>query len=103
MIRRTILAMALGMPLVAIGQTTYECVYPTYSDGESVRRTTERFALTFLVDNEKKSAYVIGNAGSSSVSLIPSTEGPTFVEVTAGGNVMATVVDSDGRSAHSRG
>ena len=46
---------------------------------------------------------MIGNAGSSSVSLVPNVEGFTLIEITGIGNVNTTVITSKGKSIHSRG
>jgi hypothetical protein len=87
-----------------LGQTTtLECDYPRYSDGETIQRPKQRFALTFLVDKAKGTAYILGNQGSAEVNLVPSPNGFTFIEITPTGNVMTTVVDLYGNSTHSRG
>ena len=97
-------ALLLSHLVVAHAQVaTYECNYPSYSDGKSVRRSTEKFGLTFVVDSSKKTAYIVGNNGGSEVHLVPSAFGPTFIEVTQTGNVMTTAIANDGASVHSRG
>ena len=82
---------------------TLDCEYPRYSDGETIQRPKQRFALTFLIDKAKGTAYILGNQGGAEVRLIPSANGYSFIEITATGNVMTTVVDLHGNSTHSRG
>lgn len=83
--------------------TTYECDYASYSDESGVQQPKTPFRMTFLVDASTKKAYLIGSAGSSEVSLVPNTNGLTFVETTPSGNVMVTAITSKGASVHSRG
>ncbi|MDD5472400.1 MAG: hypothetical protein PHP05_10860, partial [Sideroxydans sp.] len=65
-------------------------------------KANDNFAMSFLVDPTARKAYMLGNQGSTEVKLIPNTGGVTFVEVTAAGNVMVTVIADDGHSVHSR-
>jgi hypothetical protein len=46
--------------------------------------------------------YLLGNAGSSEVELIPNTDGISFVEITDSGNVMVTAITKSGEAVHSR-
>lgn len=81
---------------------SWECNYPTFSDGTTVKRSAEKFALTFILDEKKDSAYIVGNNGSNPVVWIPSGDGPTFIETTTLGNVMTTAINKKGQSVHSR-
>ena len=83
--------------------TTFECDYKTYGDSKGLHKVEEPFRLTFLIDTSSKKAYLIGNVGSSEISLVPNTEGLTLVEITDSGNVMTTAITSKGKSVHSRG
>lgn len=82
---------------------TYKCHYDKYSDGESIKRTSEPFELTF-VTSPKGEATMVGNNGSSKVMGFwnQNGEGVSFVEVTPVGNIMTTVIDSNRASIHSR-
>lgn len=90
-------------PLAGAATTTFECDYKTYGDDKGLHKVGSPFRLTFLVDGSSKKAYIIGNVGSSEVSLVPNAEGITLVEITDSGNVMTTVITSKGKSVHSRG
>jgi len=102
---------ALVIACVSIGSanlaraetTTFECDYKTYGDDKGLHKVEAPFRLTFLIDTSSKKAYIIGNVGSSDVSLVPNAEGLTLVEITSSGNVMTTVITSKGKSVHSRG
>lgn len=87
---------------------TYECHYTKYSDEKGSHDYSEPFTPKFVWDKNKKTAYVVGNAGTEEVSVI---EGKsllgtgdviTFIEITAFGYVMSTIIDSKGKSVHSR-
>jgi len=83
--------------------TTFECDYKTYGDDKGLHKVKAPFRLTFRVDTSSKKAYIIGNVGSSEVSLVPNADGLTLVEITGSGNVMTTVITSIGKTVHSRG
>ncbi len=89
---------------VAGDLTTYRCSYPTYADDRGLHREKELFQLIYVVHPDGK-ATLVGNAGSAEVQVVANTlgVGVSFIEVTSAGNVMTTVVDKDGKSAHSRG
>ena len=73
----TVLAVSSVLPSYVYAATaTLECEYPIYSNGTSIKASNQRFALTFIIDEERKTAYMIGNNGSTEVTVIPSTEGP---------------------------
>ena len=83
---------------------TIICNYSSYSDENGNHKVEDKFVLTFIVDNIKKTAYILGDQGSNKVSLIPSAngEGISFVEITGSGNVMTTAIDTKADSVHSR-
>jgi hypothetical protein len=82
---------------------TLNCTYPTYSDQEGSHATEPPFTLTFLVDTDTGTAYLIGNLGSDTVRLIKSAESDlTLVEVTPSGYVQVTAIAASGESVHSR-
>jgi hypothetical protein len=83
--------------------TTFECDYKTYGDDKGLHKVKAPFRLTFLIDTSARKAYIIGNVGSSEVSLVPNADGLTLVEITGSGNVMTTAITSKGKSVHSRG
>lgn len=81
--------------------TTYVCHYPTYSDTEG-KYEAKNFNLTFLVDEDSKKSYMVGELGSSEVSYIPQKNALSFIEITDTGNVMSTAIDEKLNSVHSR-
>lgn len=95
---------SVGASNLARGDTTtFECDYKIYGDDKGLHKVEAPFRLTFLIDTSSKKAYIIGNVGSSEVSLVPNADGLTLVEITGSGNVMTTVITSKGKSVHSRG
>jgi hypothetical protein len=96
-----ILGMVLCHPALA-STITFDCSYETYSDRRGNHKVNSKFAMTFLVDSAAGKAYMIGSVGSTDVRLVSNTDGLTFIEVTATGNVMVTVISNEGQSVHSR-
>jgi len=100
------IAIVLLLPLPALPVTsTLICKYPNYSDKKGAHRTKDNFSLTFIIDSDKGTAYMLGNSGSTEVPFIRSGisgEGLTFIEITPAGNVMTTTVDAENNSVHSR-
>ena len=93
----------LNQPVLA-ETTTFECNYETFSSRDGLHSYEEPFVLTFLIDSATEKAYMIGNAGSTEVSIIAHEGGGfTTIEITKTGNVMVTVITPDGTSVHSRG
>jgi hypothetical protein len=94
----------LFLPKVAFCETdTFACIYKTYSDETGLHEAKKQFKLIFIIDSAKETAYMIGNQGSTDVTLFHSGEGGiSFVEVTPAGNIMTTTIDSKGTSVHSR-
>lgn len=101
------LAVVLLLPVPALADTIrLVCKYPNYSDKKGAHRTRDDFTLTFIVDLDKGTAYMVGNQRSTEVRAFRSgvsKEGLTFMEITPDGNVMTTtVLDPKGDSVHSR-
>lgn len=61
--------------------TTLTCNFPEYSDNEGNHKVKDKFVLTFLVEWDNKSVYMVGNIGSTKVQSIPSEDGMTLIEV----------------------
>lgn len=82
---------------------TYRCNYERYANGEKIQEVEKPFELIFVADPSGR-VTLIGNQGSSEVMGVwnKAGEGVSFIEVTAAGNVMTTVVDSKGATVHSR-
>ena len=100
----TIMLIIPIFPTISFSETdTYVCNYITYCNESGLHEDKKSFKLIFVVDRSNNNAYMVGNMGSTEVSLVPSIAGGiTFVEVTPGGNVMTTTISSNGKSVHSR-
>lgn len=81
---------------------SYTCRFPTEASPKGLANQAQPFELRFVVDTGAKKSYLLGNAGSSEVELIPNTDGVSFVEITASGNVMVTAITAAGAAVHSR-
>jgi hypothetical protein len=93
----------LSLPLIAVAETiTFSCNYPSYSDEEGNHKVKEKFELNFIVDIESGKSYMMGNNGSTEVTLLPSDEQFAFIEITSAGNMMTTAIDNELDSVHSR-
>ncbi len=92
------------LPLTAVSDTvTIECTYTEYAQPDGLHMTEKDFVLKFLIDQESKKSYILGNNGSSDVIRIGSKEQVTFVEVTGVNTVMTTTMEfTTGKSVHSR-
>lgn len=91
------------LPAVANGATTsYTCKFSVEATPKGLSKQTPPFELRFVVDTGARKAYLMGNAGSSEVEIIPNADGISFVEITASGNVMVTAVTHSGEAVHSR-
>ncbi|PLW69458.1 hypothetical protein [Pseudohalioglobus lutimaris] len=78
----------------------FDCHFDRYSmDGKTGE---EDFKLSYLVDDESGKGYLMGNQGTSEVTVIPSEGQVTFIEVTTSGNVMTTTWVISGPAVHSR-
>lgn len=96
------IAVFLG-PLAAQGATTsYTCRFTLEATPKGLSKQVKPLELRFVVDTTAKKAYLIGNAGSSEVEIIPNTDGISFVEITESGNVMVTAITKSGEAVHSR-
>lgn len=98
-----LLTVASLLPAIAHGATTsYTCKFPLEASPTSLSKKGPPFELRFVVDTGTKKAYLLGNAGSSEVEIIPNAAGISFIEITATGNVMVTAVTNSGEAVHSR-
>ena len=84
------------------GTDTLECNYETYSSQDGNQKLKDEFKLTFIIDTDKDTSYMLGNNGSTKVTLIPTKNGLSFIEITGAGNVMTTAMDRKYSSVHSR-
>ena len=82
--------------------SSFLCTFPTQASPEGLVKPEKLFELRFVIDQNTKKAYLMGNAGSSEVELIPNTDGVSFVEITKSGNVMVTAIAANGTAVHSR-
>jgi hypothetical protein len=101
---RTVYATAaLVASFAAQGATTsYTCEFTLEATPKGLSKQSKPFELRFVVDTGTKKAYLMGNAGSSEVEIIPNTDGISFVEITRSGNVMVTAITKSGQAVHSR-
>jgi hypothetical protein len=81
---------------------TLVCDYSRYATPDGLEKVKEPFVLTFILDLENHTAYLLGNLGSAKVQALSGDKGLTFIEITAAGNVMTTTLDHAGDSVHSR-
>ena len=82
---------ALAASFAAQGATTsYTCEFTLEATPKGLSKQPKPFELRFVVDTGTKKAYLVGNAGSSEVEIVPNTDGISFVEITRSGNVMVT-------------
>ena len=90
-------------PIAAQAETTsYTCKFTLQATPKGLTQQAKPFELRFLVDKGTEKAYLLGNAGSSEVEIIPNRDGISFIEITGTGNVMVTAVTSSGSAVHSR-
>lgn len=90
-------------PAVAYGATTsYTCKFSVEATPKGLSKQASPFELRFVVDASTRKAYLMANAGSSEVEVVPNTDGISFVEITTSGNVMVTAVTNSGEAVHSR-
>ena len=98
-----LICVTLCSPLTALAATTsYTCSFAIEASPKGLAKQTKPFELRFVVDTTTEKAYLLGNAGSSEVELIPNTDGLSFVEITRSGNVMVTAITAAGEAVHSR-
>ena len=100
---RPALGFVASFPFVAVAVTTsYFCSFTLEATPKGLTKQNKPFELRYLVDIAAKKAYLVGNAGSSAVEIIPNADGVSFVEITNSGNVMVTAIAKNGASVHSR-
>ena len=100
---RTALAFAALLPCLAVAATTsHVCLFTVEASPKGLAKQEKPFELRYVVDTTTKKAYLVGNAGSSEVEIIPNTDGISFVEITNSGNVMVTAIAANGAAVHSR-
>ncbi|MBL4798970.1 MAG: hypothetical protein JKY50_16265 [Oleispira sp.] len=58
--------------------------------------------LNFIVDQESKKSYMLGNNGSTEVKLFESSDQLVFIQLTDTGNIMTTTITRKLKSVHSR-
>ena len=87
---------------VGAATTSYTCQFGVEASPKGLAKQAKPFELRYVVDASTKKAYLLGNAGSSEVEIIPNTDGISFVEITASGNVMVTAISTSGEAVHSR-
>lgn len=81
------------LPLPADARTsTFVCDYARYSHPESSHQAEEHFSFTFVLDEARNTAYVLGNPGSHPVTEHEGMRRFSFAEVNAAGEVMRTTV-----------
>jgi hypothetical protein len=98
-----VLALSSLLPCMANAATTsYACRFTVEASPKGLAKQEKPFELRFVVDTETKKSYLVGNAGSSEVEIIPNTDGVSFVEITSSGNVMVTAIATNGSAVHSR-
>lgn len=96
-------AVAFFVSFSAQGATiSYTCEFSLEATPKGLSKQPKPFELRYVVDTGTKKAYLMGNAGSSEVEIIPNTDGISFVEITRSGNVMVTAVTKSGEAVHSR-
>lgn len=106
--RRSLTSAALATTLVLApvgahaAPTSYTCKFQLEATPKGVTKPEKPFNLRFLVDSTTDKAYLLGNAGSSEVTVIPNSDGVSFIEVTGSGNVMVTAITRSGEAVHSR-
>jgi hypothetical protein len=100
--RAFIIALLLW-PFVAQSEPiNFFCKYTSYSDIKGNHTIENTFDLNFLIDEDTKKSYMLGNNGSSKVINFTSEGQISFIEVTETKNVMSTAIDSNLNSVHSR-
>jgi hypothetical protein len=81
---------------------SFTCSFPVQATPEGVTKPEKPLELRFVWDESAKRSYLMGNNGAAEVELIENTNGLSFVEITASGNVMVTAITEAGQAVHSR-
>ena len=82
--------------------SSFDCKFNLEATSSGLTKQSPLFELRFISDDEKKSAYLMGNNGSAEVKVIQNAGGISLVEVTSSGNVMVTTITKSGEAVHSR-
>jgi hypothetical protein len=82
--------------------TTFNCEYLSFSDESGSHTVSEPLRFSLLLDSGTKKAYLVGNGGASEIVYRANSDRLTFIEETASGNILVTVISSGGQSVHSR-
>lgn len=82
--------------------SSFDCKFNLEATSSGLTKQSPLFEMKFISDDEKKSAYLIGNNGSAEVKAIQNAGGISFVEITTSGNVMVTTIAKSGEAVHSR-
>ena len=56
------------------------CNYDTYSDINGNHKVEKEFKLRFMLDHEKRTAYIQGNQISSKVTYLPTNNGLSLID-----------------------
>ena len=82
---------------------TLVCEFSRYHSPDEARlQTATGFEMTFRYDPITREAFMEGNGGISSVLLVNSYEGLSFLEILSTGAVQSTTVAMNGVAVHSR-
>ena len=98
----TLVLTALFPSIANSTTTSYVCRFMVEASPKGLAKQDKPFELRFVVDTATRKSYLVGNAGSSEVEVIPNTDGVSFVEITNSGNVMVTAIATNGAAVHSR-
>lgn len=102
---RKILTLAFLLSIANLSSaatSSFDCKFNLEATSSGLTKQSPLFELRFISDDEKKSAYLMGNSGSAEVRLIQNAGGISFVEITTSGNVMVTTIAKSGDAVHSR-
>ena len=83
--------------------TSFTCNFTLSASPDGLEENKKPMTLRFIIDNEAKKSYFIGNNGSSDVITINNQGGGvSFIEITKTGNIMTTTITSSRQAVHSR-
>lgn len=80
----------------------YNCVFTSACSSTSGCSAVEDFLLTFILDEDHKTALLIGNNGNEQVTAITGNALVSFLEILPSGVVQSTTVGPTGAALHSR-
>jgi hypothetical protein len=78
-----------------------ECNFPDYSNQSGAKKASG-FSFKIFIDEVTRSAYLIGNAGSSPLQLVDYEDKINLIEITPSKNITITTILNDGTAVHSR-